>query len=63
MHADNVIDLDYTMLGKVLNITVTVNGFGGEVVRDTVLTKAEALKLAESLTASVLTLIEYGRSE
>lgn len=63
MRSDNVIDLDYTMLGKALNITVTVNGFGGEVVRDTVLTKAEALQLAESLTASVLTLIEYGRSE
>ncbi len=63
MSADNVIDLDFTMLGEVLDITVTINGFGGKVVRDTLLTKAEALQLAESLTASALTLIEYGRSE
>ena len=63
MHADNVIDIDYTMAGKILNITVTVNGFGGEVVRDTLLTRAEALQLAESLTASAQTLIEYGRSQ
>ena len=63
MRSDNVIDLDYTMLGKALNITVTVNGFGGEVVRDTILTKEEALQLAESLIASALTLIDYGRSE
>ena len=63
MRSDNVIDLDYTMIGAALNITVTVNGFGGEVVRDTVLTKEEALQLAESLIASALTLIDYGRSE
>jgi hypothetical protein len=66
MRSDDVIDIDYTMLGKVLNITVTVNGFGGfggEAVCDTLLTKAEALQLAESLTASALTLIEYGRSQ
>ena len=63
MRSDNVIDLDYAMIGKALNITVTVNGFGGEVVRDTISTKEEALQLAESLIASALTLIDYGRSE
>jgi hypothetical protein len=63
MQANDVIDLDFTMLGKALSITVTVDGFGGEVIRDTILTKGEALKLAEALAEATLTLIEYGRSE
>ena len=63
MQANDVIDLDFTMLGKALSITVTVDGFGGEAIRDTILTKGEALQLAEALAEATLTLIEYGRSE
>lgn len=62
MRSDSVIDLDLTVLGKALNVTVTVNGFGGEVVRDSILTKREALRLAETLTEASSILIHYGRS-